>query len=129
MGPNEGNTQTHVYFLEPAFDRGHVDRRTILDNLELVMLTIDELVDAGTILETDCQAIVSRVLMRGVSGSQVCERAPHANSTLMMSILGGGICVLIIRGTVRPYYCGASKNQVLTMQQCVSLGISAGAPG
>jgi hypothetical protein len=68
-------------FLKLLLDRGHVDRRTILDNLELVMLTIDELVDAGTILETDSQAIVSRVLMRGVSGSQVCEGVPLHLST------------------------------------------------
>lgn len=57
-----------------------MDRRTILDNLELTMLTIDELVDAGTILETDSQAIVSRVLMRGVSGSQVREDHPLPSS-------------------------------------------------
>lgn len=44
-----------------------MDRRTILDNLELAMLTIDELVDGGTILETDSQAITNRVMMRGVS--------------------------------------------------------------
>lgn len=97
-------------FLNLLLDRGHVDRRTILDNLELVMLTIDELVDAGTILETDSQAIVSRVLMRGVSGSQVCEGVPHATSALMMSIQGGGISLFIIRGTVRPYF-GASKKR------------------
>ena len=37
------------------------------------MLTVDELVDGGTVMETDATAIVSRVLMRGVSGgAQVC---------------------------------------------------------
>ncbi|GAB5029423.1 nonclathrin coat protein zeta2-cop [Nannochloropsis oceanica] len=50
--------------------RGQVDRRSLLDNLDLLMLTVDELVDGGTILETDSTAIVSRVLMRGVSGAQ-----------------------------------------------------------
>ena len=61
-----------------ALHRGHIDRRTLLDNLELVMLTIDELVDGGTILETDSGAITSRVLMRGVSGNQV----PLADMTI-----------------------------------------------
>jgi hypothetical protein len=42
-----------------------VDRRSLLDNLDLLMLTVDELVDGGTILETDSTAIVSRVLMYG----------------------------------------------------------------
>ena len=49
--------------------RGQTDRRTVLDSLELVILTIDELVDGGMILETDPNAIVSRVLMRGIDGA------------------------------------------------------------
>lgn len=44
-------------------DRGQVDRRSLLDNLDLLMLTVDELVDGGIILETDSSAIVARVLM------------------------------------------------------------------
>jgi hypothetical protein len=51
--------------------RNQTDRRTVLDSLELVILTIDELVDGGMILETDPNAIVSRVLMRGIDGGQV----------------------------------------------------------
>ena len=51
--------------------RGQTDRRTVLDSLELVILTIDEIVDGGMILETDPNSIVSRVLMRGVDGGQV----------------------------------------------------------
>lgn len=42
-----------------------LDRRTLLDNLALVLLSIDELVDAGRILEIDPSAIANRVLMRG----------------------------------------------------------------
>eukprot|EP00903_Cladosiphon_okamuranus_P005965 g5889.t1 len=45
--------------------RGQLDRRTLLDNLALVLLSIDELVDAGRILEIDPSAIANRVLMRG----------------------------------------------------------------
>jgi hypothetical protein len=55
-----------------------VDRRNILDNLELVMLAIDELVDAGTILEVDAGSIANRVLMRGATGAQM----PLADMTI-----------------------------------------------
>ncbi|GMI28613.1 hypothetical protein TeGR_g7801 [Tetraparma gracilis] len=43
---------------------GQLERRVILDNLELVMLLIDELADGGRILETDAASLMSRVLMR-----------------------------------------------------------------
>lgn len=49
---------------QPFFNP-QLDRRTLLDNLALVLLSIDELVDAGRILEIDPSAIASRVLMRG----------------------------------------------------------------
>ncbi|GMH86279.1 hypothetical protein TL16_g10489 [Triparma laevis f. inornata] len=41
-----------------------VDKRTILDNLELLMLLIDELSDSGRILETNPQMLAERVLMK-----------------------------------------------------------------
>lgn len=58
--------------MEGAYDaissmlRGHLDRSVMLDNLELVLLTFDEVVDGGIILETDPQSITNRVLMRGI---------------------------------------------------------------
>mmetsp|Transcript_13379 Transcript_13379/g.23433 ORF Transcript_13379/g.23433 Transcript_13379/m.23433 type:complete len:188 (+) Transcript_13379:176-739(+) len=51
--------------------RGMTDRRTLLDSLELVILTIDEICDGGMILEMDPQSVASRALMRGVDGGQV----------------------------------------------------------
>ncbi|KAL6057155.1 Coatomer subunit zeta-2 [Balamuthia mandrillaris] len=45
-----------------------VDKRTVLENLDYVLLAIDELVDEGIILEADSQAIVSRVAMKGAEG-------------------------------------------------------------
>lgn len=47
-----------------------LEARTLLENLETVMLAVDELVDGGIILEIDPQAIASRVQMRGVEGAQ-----------------------------------------------------------
>ncbi|CAM0139977.1 Golgi-to-ER vesicle coat component [Umbelopsis sp. WA50703] len=41
--------------------RHQVEKRSILDNLDLVVLCLDETVDDGIILETDSNAIVGRV--------------------------------------------------------------------
>jgi hypothetical protein len=43
--------------------RDQLDQRSILDNLELVLLALDELIDTGVILEIDPGAIKNRVLM------------------------------------------------------------------
>ncbi|KAG1437185.1 hypothetical protein G6F56_013228 [Rhizopus delemar] len=41
--------------------RYQVEKRSVMDNLDLVILCLDETVDEGIILETDSNAIVSRV--------------------------------------------------------------------
>ncbi|KAI9028248.1 Longin-like domain-containing protein [Phycomyces nitens] len=41
--------------------RFQVEKRSIMDNLDLVVLCLDETVDGGIILETDANAIVNRV--------------------------------------------------------------------
>ncbi|GLE10027.1 hypothetical protein PINS_up022001 [Pythium insidiosum] len=57
--------------LDAAFDavstllKGRLDRHVLLDNIELVLLTLDEVVDGGMILETETPSITNRVLMRG----------------------------------------------------------------
>ena len=50
--------------------RGQVDKRTMLDNLELVLLTIDETLDNGQIMEVDPAAVATRVLMKSSESSQ-----------------------------------------------------------
>jgi coatomer subunit zeta len=56
--------------LDAVFDtlsllfHGQMDHRTILDNLELVLLTIDEVLDHGHIMEMDPIAVQNRVIMR-----------------------------------------------------------------
>lgn len=45
--------------------RQQVDKKTVLENLDLVLLAVDEIVDAGLILETDPQVVAARVSMRG----------------------------------------------------------------
>ncbi len=62
-----------------------MDRRNLLDNLDLLMLTIDELVDGGTVLETDATAVTARALMRGAAGGAgggVGPNVPLADMTI-----------------------------------------------
>eukprot|EP00286_Rhodomonas_abbreviata_P000746 CAMPEP_0181288402 /NCGR_PEP_ID=MMETSP1101-20121128/312_1 /TAXON_ID=46948 /ORGANISM="Rhodomonas abbreviata, Strain Caron Lab Isolate" /LENGTH=190 /DNA_ID=CAMNT_0023392519 /DNA_START=36 /DNA_END=608 /DNA_ORIENTATION=+ len=69
-GPVEENELILVGVLECVFDtistllKGQVDKRTMLENLELILLTIDEVLDHGHIMELDAVAVVSRVLMK-----------------------------------------------------------------
>ncbi len=46
----------------------HMDHRTLVDNLELTLLTVDEVIDHGQIMELDSNAVASRVLMRSSEG-------------------------------------------------------------
>jgi hypothetical protein len=52
------------------FNRGHVDKFMLLENMDQVYLTLDELVDAGTIMEIEGAPIVSRVSMSGTDGAE-----------------------------------------------------------
>ncbi|KAH7299165.1 hypothetical protein KP509_25G075600 [Ceratopteris richardii] len=45
--------------------RNNVDKRTVLENLDLIFLCIDEIVDGGIILETEANVIAAKVAMRG----------------------------------------------------------------
>ena len=49
--------------------RGHLDKNTILDNLELLLLTVDEVIDAGSILETEPSVLAKRVMLRNPDGT------------------------------------------------------------
>lgn len=48
-----------------------VDKKAVLENLDLVLLCMDELVDGGIILETDPQQVVARVTMRQADGGEM----------------------------------------------------------
>lgn len=48
--------------------RQQVEKKTVLENLDLVLLAMDETVDGGIILETEPQMIASRATMRGAEG-------------------------------------------------------------
>lgn len=66
-----------VYDSITALMKGNVEKRTMLDNLELVLLTIDEILDHGQIMELDASSVVGRVLMRGVETSHSQQAASH----------------------------------------------------
>ena len=70
--------------------RGNIDKRTLYDNLELVLLTLDEVVDQGHIVEMDAAAVTSRVLMRGSSQDSGGAGAGGAEVTSSMRGGGGG---------------------------------------
>ena len=61
--------------------RGQLEKRVLLDNLDLVLLTVDELVDGGIILETDALLVANRVLMRAPGGD-----APTTELTLSQAL-------------------------------------------
>eukprot|EP01041_Mallomonas_annulata_P011396 gene11396-23846_t len=73
-GPVEENELILVGVLDVIYEtvssllRGQVDKRTMLDNLELVLLTIDEALDHGHIMELESSSVSSRVLMKGSDG-------------------------------------------------------------
>jgi len=48
-----------------------LDKRAMLDSYDTVLLTIDELVDGGMILETDAASIASRVGMKAAQSEPV----------------------------------------------------------
>merc|ERR1712070_781241 len=45
--------------------RATPDKRLLLDNFDTLLLAIDELIDGGTFLELDANAIVNRITMKG----------------------------------------------------------------
>jgi len=51
-----------------ALLRAPPDKRLLLDNFDTLLLSIDEMIDAGMILETESSAIVNRVGMKAADG-------------------------------------------------------------
>ena len=64
---NELMMQSLLETLSEALDllyRGEVEKKNILESLELLMLAIDEMFESGMILCHDSQSIIEKVLMR-----------------------------------------------------------------
>ena len=74
-GSVEENELILVNMLDVVYDtldtvlKGQLDKRTMLEHLELILLTIDETLDNGQIMELDSEAVSSRVMMRHSEGT------------------------------------------------------------
>jgi len=55
--------------------RNQLDKRTILENLDFVLLAIDELIDGGIILESEPEVIASRVSMKSADDTPLSEQS------------------------------------------------------
>ena len=71
VGPGDENDLMLVAVLDALWDtmslllKGVVEKRTILAHLELLLLTLDELVEGGVPFELDAHTIEARVMLRG----------------------------------------------------------------
>uniref|UniRef100_A0A7S2V887 Coatomer subunit zeta n=1 Tax=Fibrocapsa japonica TaxID=94617 RepID=A0A7S2V887_9STRA len=74
IGSSDENELILTAVLDALYDslslllRSQLDRRTLLENLALVLLAVDEVIDGGLLLETDATAIANRVLMKDAAG-------------------------------------------------------------
>merc|ERR1711964_785863 len=77
LSANELIMATVIQALEDSCNqllRSQVDKRAIIDNLDLTLLAIDEIVDEGIILASDPDLIVNRVLMRDDNAGPMQEQ-------------------------------------------------------
>lgn len=69
-GPIDENDMILVSVLDVIYDtistvlKGTVETKAMLESLELILLTIDEVIDHGYIMEIDSAAVASRVQMK-----------------------------------------------------------------
>jgi len=61
--------------------KGQVDKRSMLENLDYVLLTIDELVDGGIVLETEVDEIVQRVSLKAAQ-----DETPLTEQTISQAV-------------------------------------------
>jgi hypothetical protein len=74
--------------------RDRVDKRSVIDNVDYVFLTFDELVDDGIILETDAKSIVGRVALKSTDqdsslGEQTLSEAVQSLREQAKSLMSG----------------------------------------
>lgn len=62
-----------------------MSKKTLVENLDLLLLSIDEIVDEGLILETDSTVVVSRVCMVG-GGADGGKDVPLSEQTFTQAL-------------------------------------------
>ncbi len=71
VGPGEENDLMLVAVLDALWEtmalllKGAIDKRSIVQHLELLLLALDELIEGGVPFELDAAAIEARVMLRG----------------------------------------------------------------
>ncbi|KAK8594687.1 hypothetical protein V6N13_015607 [Hibiscus sabdariffa] len=61
--------------------RGSVDKREVLENLDLIFLCLDEIVDGGIVLETDADVIAGKVASHSMD-----DGAPFSEQTITQAL-------------------------------------------
>lgn len=72
--------------------KGQLDKRTMLEHLELILLTIDETLDNGQIMELDSEAVSSRVMMRHSEGGS--SNSSQGNNSIGDITISQGLGIL-----------------------------------
>jgi len=81
---NELLLLTALNIFRDLFDmllKGQVDKRAMLENLDYVLLTIDELVDGGILLETEVDEIFQRVSLKAAQ-----DETPITEQTISQAV-------------------------------------------
>ncbi|XP_072020181.1 coatomer subunit zeta-1-like isoform X2 [Amphiura filiformis] len=85
VGSSQENELILVSVLNCLYDavsqilRKNIEKRALFDHLDAVYLAIDEIIDGGIILESDSNAVVQRVALRG-------DDVPISEQTVAQSI-------------------------------------------
>jgi len=68
--------------------KGQVAKKTVVENLDLLLLAIDEIIDEGLILETDSQIVVGRVCMvgQGADGGNPGKDVPLSEQSFTQAL-------------------------------------------
>merc|ERR1712086_661475 len=75
MGPQDENELLALSTLNALEEtmsnllRNQVSKKILIENLDLLLLTMDEIVDDGVVIETDSSMVTSRVAMKGADKS------------------------------------------------------------
>eukprot|EP00700_Malawimonas_jakobiformis_P001657 EC722037.1.p1 GENE.EC722037.1~~EC722037.1.p1 ORF type:complete len:185 (+),score=26.00 EC722037.1:35-556(+) len=68
--------------------KGSFDKQTLMDNMDMVFLAIDELLDSGIMMDTDGVAVASRVQVRGDDfGEQTLAQALQSARDIVVNVL------------------------------------------
>ena len=101
IAPERENELMMQSFLTSLFDalevilQSQVDRHTVLENLDVVTLAIDETVDDGIILETDSTAIAGRVTRPRAETIEV-----QINEQSALRLTSAQECIFVVQGAV-----------------------------